>query len=195
MGSHTWSSIGGEELLNADSRPSFVIEDFQTGLSELRVVYRNHAFLQEFNVSKTWEQKRSLPEDAYREYLEHHEPNAPSFLCGTYLWTVTSLRNRWSIVSANVCIHHTPDAQQYTPSKAQFQEDPQLALWKRNYKINDWTAITIPPTISPWSRSLRARDWSRTPLGPIATWPAQLRVMANLVCVDTNPAVLWWGET
>ncbi|MCJ1325425.1 hypothetical protein MMC10_002088 [Thelotrema lepadinum] len=189
MGTHAWSSVGIEEFLSADSRPSFVIEHPQNGSRKLNVVYRNDAFLREFSFSKVHGQKRPPPEDAYQE------SNASSFLCETYLWTVTIIRDRWRIVSRNACNHHKSTPREYASPNDQFREDPDLFLWKRNYKIHDWTAINIPPGISSWSKSLRAIDWSRTPLGPIARWPPQLRVMANLVCMDPNPAVLWWGQT
>ncbi|WP_342108107.1 PAS domain-containing protein [Methylobacterium sp. SI9] len=40
---------------------------------------------------------------------------------------------------------------------------------------------------------VRAHDWSRTPLGPIAGWPAALKVTLNLVLASPESMFLAWG--
>lgn len=42
---------------------------------------------------------------------------------------------------------------------------------------------------------VRAFDWSATPLGPMADWPASLRIAASMVLASAVPSVLLWGET
>jgi PAS domain S-box-containing protein len=41
----------------------------------------------------------------------------------------------------------------------------------------------------------RARevDWSRTPLGPVLSWPRDLRLMARAVVENSYPMAVWWG--
>ncbi|MET0322094.1 MAG: ATP-binding protein [Duganella sp.] len=39
-----------------------------------------------------------------------------------------------------------------------------------------------------------AHDWSVTALGPIAGWPAALRISVNLVLASDFPSCLFWGE-
>jgi two-component sensor histidine kinase len=40
---------------------------------------------------------------------------------------------------------------------------------------------------------IRARDWSKTSLGPIDTWPTQLRAAVTLTLPAHAPIVLFWG--
>lgn len=44
-----------------------------------------------------------------------------------------------------------------------------------------------------WQRFVVGLDWTKSPLGPISTWPNQLRQMVYLVMEDTLPAVVYWG--
>ena len=198
MESVNWSSLGIEELLNADPRPAFVAEVQRVEGSS--ILFRNRAFLREFDPGQSDGQRRPSPEYTFWQYLPSYDVSAPSFSCGSYLWTIASLQDRWQVVSGNFCkhsgqIHHESDVPQQACPREEPKDDPNLKLWRRNHKIHDWTANTIPEAISPWSKFLRTWNWSRTPLGPMSTWSPQLRVVANLVCIDTNPAVLWWGET
>ena len=40
---------------------------------------------------------------------------------------------------------------------------------------------------------IRALDWSKTPLGPIASWPAALKTLVRLMLHSRQPMFLWWG--
>ena len=40
---------------------------------------------------------------------------------------------------------------------------------------------------------MRAFDWARTPVGPVATWPANLRALVRLLLDSRQPMLLWWG--
>jgi PAS domain S-box-containing protein len=40
---------------------------------------------------------------------------------------------------------------------------------------------------------VRGFDWARTPLGPIQTWPASLRVAVELCLNNPFPMHVWWG--
>jgi PAS domain S-box-containing protein len=41
---------------------------------------------------------------------------------------------------------------------------------------------------------IRAFDWSATPLGPMASWPAALRIAVDQMLASKFPACLFWGE-
>jgi PAS domain S-box-containing protein len=41
---------------------------------------------------------------------------------------------------------------------------------------------------------VRAFDWSKTPLGPIQSWPASLRVAVELCLNNQFPMHVWWGS-
>ena len=196
----TWSSIGIQELLDNDSRPSFVLDSQHSSNEVANVLYRNRAFLNEFRPCVSGDVSEIFPEDAFEKWSESQSNDDPSFTSGGYSWTVIRLRDRWTVVSGNT-FKHTPEPpiarangvshRKATPSR---QEHDELILMKRTYKINDWTASSPPPDLSPWCEFLRSWDWAPTPFGPISTWSRELRMMANLVCTCPNPAVLWWGE-
>ena len=54
----------------------------------------------------------------------------------------------------------------------------------------------LPPDfrLTPWQQWMRGLDWSRSPLGPMSTWPLQLRQMALHITQDPNPAAVYWGD-
>lgn len=58
----------------------------------------------------------------------------------------------------------------------------------------DWTSDVPFSNMSDHIKLARSVDWSQTPLGPMSTWPAPLRMMSNLIMRDPNPCVLFWGE-
>jgi signal transduction histidine kinase/CheY-like chemotaxis protein len=58
----------------------------------------------------------------------------------------------------------------------------------------------IEPTHPEWLQGggemgalIRSRDWSKTPLGPLASWPATLRTMVRLALDSGRPAAIAWG--
>lgn len=57
----------------------------------------------------------------------------------------------------------------------------------------DWTRIVDTSSMLPHLRFARSRNWAATPLGPIETWPADLRTMSNMVMGSPNPAAMYWG--
>src|SRR3954471_22808097 len=40
----------------------------------------------------------------------------------------------------------------------------------------------------------RAKDWAATPLGPVAAWPAALRIAAAITLAGAFPGIVLWGE-
>ncbi|PVE24787.1 hypothetical protein DC522_09240 [Microvirga sp. KLBC 81] len=50
-----------------------------------------------------------------------------------------------------------------------------------------------PPGNGEMAKRMRAHDWAATPLGPIDTWPAELKSAAALVLDSGFPAALIWG--
>ncbi|SCE97322.1 SpoIIE family protein phosphatase [Micromonospora mirobrigensis] len=49
------------------------------------------------------------------------------------------------------------------------------------------------PGHDPTSAAHRATDWAATPLGPVDTWPAELRAAIRTVLPSTIPMLVWWG--
>jgi hypothetical protein len=43
-------------------------------------------------------------------------------------------------------------------------------------------------------RQFRSIDWAQTPLGPMTTWPPELRNVVNMCLNDMHPTMLFWGD-
>ena len=41
---------------------------------------------------------------------------------------------------------------------------------------------------------MRAKDWSQTPLGPVESWPQNLRTCVRIVLTSRQPMFVWWGD-
>ncbi|MFF5174647.1 SpoIIE family protein phosphatase [Micromonospora sp. NPDC000089] len=54
-------------------------------------------------------------------------------------------------------------------------------------------AADLFPGADPTSAAHRATDWAATPLGPVETWPAELRAAVRTVLPSTIPMLIWWG--
>lgn len=59
---------------------------------------------------------------------------------------------------------------------------------KLNRKIFDWISEPRPQNLTPFQQFTVDVDWGKSPLGPMANWPAQLRQMVLLVFQDPSPA-------
>jgi hypothetical protein len=57
----------------------------------------------------------------------------------------------------------------------------------------DWTRIVDTSSMLPHLQFARSRDWASTPLGPIEGWPADLRIMSNMIMGSPHPAAMYWG--
>ena len=58
--------------------------------------------------------------------------------------------------------------------------------------------ILAPDTIvelSPHVRFFLGFDWACTELGPIDSWPVELRRMCNFLMSDPRPAAMYWGQS
>ncbi|WP_172892373.1 SpoIIE family protein phosphatase [Micromonospora coxensis] len=54
-------------------------------------------------------------------------------------------------------------------------------------------AARVFPGDDPTSVAHRHTDWAATPLGPVTSWPAELRAAVRTVLPSTIPMLLWWG--
>ena len=197
MEEESWSSIGVEELLAADSRPSFLADLHRQDFS---VVYRNQSIVK-LNIHGN---ASFSPEQACQQWIQTRvlgEQN--SFVHQGYRWTLVTLRGRWSLVSGTLIgkdgalaeLDRADRKSDAVHESGKTSKDPSLILMKKTKSMCDWTATPPPRHISPWCKFLREWDWGPTAFGPIESWPSPLRLMANIVCSDLNAAVLFWGET
>lgn len=58
----------------------------------------------------------------------------------------------------------------------------------------DWTVPNPEGQISQHLEYVRAVNWGATSLGPMASWSAEFRQIANLVMTNPHPAALFWGS-
>ncbi len=59
----------------------------------------------------------------------------------------------------------------------------------------DFTRPNTSMAISPHMQFVLDFDWTSTELGPINTWSAELRRMANILMTDPRPAAMYWGKS
>ena len=57
----------------------------------------------------------------------------------------------------------------------------------------DWTRLPLTPTLPQHIQFAKSVDWSATSLGPMETWPSDLRLVCNLLMASPHPAALYWG--
>ena len=57
----------------------------------------------------------------------------------------------------------------------------------------EWSARRLFPGDDATSAAHRAHDWASTPLGPVASWPVELRAAIRTVMPSRVPMLLWWG--
>lgn len=55
----------------------------------------------------------------------------------------------------------------------------------------DWTRLPITEDLPDHVRFARGVDWAATSLGPIESWPSDLRQMCNLIMASPHPAGTW----
>lgn len=58
----------------------------------------------------------------------------------------------------------------------------------------DWLSETNNENLTPFQQFVVNLDWASSPVGPISTWPQQLRQMVLIIMSDPAAAVVYWGE-
>lgn len=111
-----------------------------------------------------------------------------------------SLSSLWSFLKAltRFCGREDGlDADSTLPSHTDPQGNPPLlsqsALKTSSQRSGyDWTTTDPPLNASEHILLARSIDWASTALGPMATWPSQLRHTANLLMATPTPALVLW---
>jgi PAS domain S-box-containing protein len=58
----------------------------------------------------------------------------------------------------------------------------------------DWTHIPLDdPSLPSHHRFARSIDWAATSLGPMESWPPELRILSTMIMGSPHPAALYWG--
>ena len=203
-------TIGIIELLECDSRPSFILdlERTQDPLNgHLHKVFCNesllrlphifgsaeHTELEQCLQFKKW--ATGVPEDrhvaqSYTVPFQYHE----------LLWTTSTLRKRWRIISGSpIGLKDTSTASLASPSAGTVREVNDGTSVDRNAREEDEKIQTS--VHSTWIDDLpvnehvqffKSKDWSATALGPLESWSACLRQMTGFLMSDSRAACIFW---
>lgn len=50
-----------------------------------------------------------------------------------------------------------------------------------------------PPNLTPFQQQyVRDFDWASSPIGPVHSWPSQLRQLVNIIQRDTHGSCIYW---
>lgn len=190
------------ELLHQDPRPTFVIDTTPDSIACQRrcvLSYWNPAMgrvnpgglLQQLgreSVIQHTDRKVCGPFIQFRDWLSRQDtPDEPLTYHG-FRWTKVHVSGRWNVLSG-VCA--TLCENSHSPKTNTLTQKPS----KMNVKAPsfDWTDEIPPEQLSNHASWARSIDWASTPLGPMHSWSPQLRSICNLVMMDPNPAVVFYG--
>jgi hypothetical protein len=190
-----WASIGLQELLDADLRPSFVIDLGQALADHPQIIYRNANFTDDYDFNDTLILENGQERGDFQSWAFYPVSKSlqPSFdYCGL-TWVANTLRGRYRLIQAtsltpyrsqNANISAFPAILSSGDASAQFKR---LKGYHSTQPDHDWTRSETAAGLSSHVDLLRRWDWGKTSFGPINSWSPQLRLMVNLIVVDPNP--------
>jgi hypothetical protein len=230
-----FEDIGVRELLEQDSRPTFIIdlEGLDRTLKGLPIspVFSN-ATLRSSDALLDIISGRANSEIlgrliTYREYytwaVSISEYGSDTFLYGGLLWTRSTIRRTWRVISGNPCYENpglSPEEQiakslsnvsvssksraprsggrrSSKDSSVPDSRDPSPItssyLAPSPIGCPDWTAPETKGQLSSHIQFTRNIDWASTPLGAMESWSAEFRQVANLLMASPHPGALFWG--
>jgi hypothetical protein len=205
--------VGLLELLKEDQRPSCVVDlDFLVdGESLPRICYRNARFTEDYDFEARGNTTTTEDERLYfRSWgLSRITQDArPTINCHGLSWIATTIHERWKVIQGTTTTNFNDDSDsdashhdlkhagvlRNLPKGSSGAHHEWLRGMMQKASPHDWTAAIRPRKLTDHVLFLRNWDWANTPLGPIESWSPRLRLMVNLITVDPNPAVLFWGD-
>ncbi|EUC38034.1 hypothetical protein COCCADRAFT_83786 [Bipolaris zeicola 26-R-13] len=193
--------VGMLELLHKDSRPTFVIDTRPENadcLNPYVLDYWNPAMatanpegllrlLGRKVIAQNNHEEGYLPFTPYQKWCQEQDAPKVSFPYLGFDWTKVQVASRWNVISG-VCVSvcaNSGNSNTKAPTKEISNAKPSHF---------DWTdEETFPDRLSPHAAWARSIDWSSTPLGPMRSWSSELRSFCNLVMMDPQPAVIFYG--
>ena len=211
------SAIGMIELLECDSRPTFILDLERTQDpydAPLRIVFSNPSLHRLPRILDPAQMRKDIPADAWElgQYPQFKEwassPLTHDRLAGGYttsfeyqnlFWTSSTLRKRWRIISGSAIGLKDPS------HPAGSQKDVHginTASWApRVRKENGKLQASIHPTwvddlpINDHVQFFKSTAWSATALGPLDTWSGCLRQMTCFLMSDSRAACMFWYKS
>jgi hypothetical protein len=190
-----WASIGLQELLDADLRPSLVIDLGAARTDHPRILYRNPNFTTDYDFDDTFILESGLERGDFQSWAFYPISKGvqPSFdYCGL-TWVANILRERYRLIQATSLTPYRPQSDNHSGSPAILSpgfasaQSERLKGYHDTHPNHDWTRLQTPADLSPHVELLRSWDWGKTSLGPVSSWSPLLRLMANLIVVDPSP--------
>lgn len=191
--------VGMLELLQQDPRPTFVVD-----LTPHSINGQNRYVLDYWNPAMSHvnpggllpqlghkggvqytDQKGWGPFVRFRSWFSTPDTLNEPFLSHGFSWTKVHVSGRWNVISG-ACA--TQCASSNTQTKTLAKE-----LSNKKAPNFDWTDEIPPEELSGHALWARSIDWASTPLGPMHSWSSQLRSVCNLVMMDPQPAVVFYG--
>ncbi|KIW04769.1 uncharacterized protein PV09_03960 [Verruconis gallopava] len=207
------ATVGLLELLKDDQRPTCVVDlDHISERENLpRICFRNARFAKGYDFELPSRNTDAVDDERvhFRNWaLSRYAQERPTINCHGMSWIANTVRKRWRVIQATSttavsddsdsdALHHDlrhAGVAENLPKGSAEAHHKWLHNLMQNAQPHDWTAPICPRKLTSHSQFLRDWDWSKTPLGPLETWSSRLRLMANLITVDPNPAVLFWGK-
>ena len=209
------AAVGLIEFLKEDQRPTCVVDLDHITDSQCvpRIVYRNVRFTEDYDFEAPCNNTETSGDESlyFRSWALSRltQDSRSAINCHGHSWIATIVRQRFKIIQASSTATHTDDSDSDASSHHDLKHAGVLRKlpkgsaeehheWLRGMmqkaSPHDWTASIRPRKLSDHIMFLRNWDWASTPLGPIETWSPRLRLMVNLITVDPNPAVLFWGD-
>lgn len=211
--------IGMIELLECDSRPTFILDLNRTQYpydDRLDTAFSNVALqrlprvlrpaqegrdtvveddaLEQFSLFKDWATSSSTHGHTAEGY-------AISFEYKNLLWTGSTLRKRWRIISGSAIGLYTPAGTPPSPPTGLQKESNGMSIRSMNIrrqKENGNFETGIHPTwvddlpMSEHVQLFKSTNWSATALGPLETWSSCLRQMTRFLMSDSRAASMFW---
>ena len=188
------------DFLDADTKPTFVLDIRGFNQPQLRPVYVNRAF----NTSE------HLSPDLFG--ADSHDPKSHARDSGFYDWVIGTagadsydfaahrwhrfdIHQSWRVLRSlgptavlNASALHS-DSSPATRARA--------FCSKKSSPITralDWADKQLAPVLSEHVKLFRDHDWGSTVMGPMHQWSPQLRNMLNMVMASPSAAAVLWGE-
>lgn len=212
--------IGMIELLECDSRPTFILDLKRTQIPHdprLHTVFSNASLQRLPHILDSAQSEGDVPADdrgleQYSQFKEwalssatnDHIDDAytPPFDYHRLSWTSSTLRKRWRIISGSAVGLKDISAGSFLCPPAGSQKEGQgmstASRVARTKEEKGKLRARVNPTwvdhlpTSEHVQFFKGTDWSATALGPLETWSDCLRQMTYLLMSDSRAACMFW---
>ena len=178
------------DLLEDDDRPSAILNIEQPGAQGGYIVYQNGAF-------DTLRLGRAAVESLVLDlaHLQSSQRGSAQAVVADRSWRHTHIRHKWASI---VCVNDPAVARNERPKPALRDAATEVCTGQPSdsgiERMLDWTRSEYTGPLSEYAHFMRTFDWGATALGPMETWPFQLRQYVVLICANPCPRVIVWGS-